>query len=138
MANCSPGPNLRRLLVGLHVEGEPFGWPLRGVIWFTVAIIGSCYCHSCRIRSEIQIVGEGHAPCGSISAVLFCTLKVDVISSLRLWVRKLIKVAEIGSERSKPTELDVPQIHVVGSRPTEEGIARRDKPQLRRLMRTNR
>ena len=24
VANCIPGPNLRRLLVGLHVEGEPF------------------------------------------------------------------------------------------------------------------
>ena len=24
VADCIPGPNLRRLLVGLHVEGEPF------------------------------------------------------------------------------------------------------------------
>jgi hypothetical protein len=24
------------------VEGEPFCWPLRGIIWFTIAIIGSC------------------------------------------------------------------------------------------------
>ena len=24
VANCIPGPNLRRLLVGLDVEGEPF------------------------------------------------------------------------------------------------------------------
>jgi hypothetical protein len=24
------------------VEENRFGWPLRGIIWFTVAIIGSC------------------------------------------------------------------------------------------------
>ena len=42
MADCFPGPNLRRLLVGLHVEKNRFGWPLRGMIWFTVAIAGSC------------------------------------------------------------------------------------------------
>ena len=42
MDDCIPGPNLRRLLVGLNVEGERFGWPLRGIIWFTVAIAGAC------------------------------------------------------------------------------------------------
>ena len=42
MANCIPVPNLRRLLVDFHVEGEPFWLPLRGIIWFTVAIAGSC------------------------------------------------------------------------------------------------
>ena len=29
------------LLVSMWKENR-FGWPLRGVIWFTVAIIGSC------------------------------------------------------------------------------------------------
>jgi hypothetical protein len=24
VADCIPGPNLRRILVGIHVEGEPF------------------------------------------------------------------------------------------------------------------
>jgi chromate transport protein ChrA len=42
VANCIPGPNLCRLLVGLRVEREGFGWPLRGIVWFTVAIAASC------------------------------------------------------------------------------------------------
>jgi hypothetical protein len=27
-------------IIGLHVEENRFGWPLRGIIWLTVAIIG--------------------------------------------------------------------------------------------------
>jgi hypothetical protein len=42
VADCIPGPNLRRLPVGLHVKENRFGWPLRGVIWFYLVIIGSC------------------------------------------------------------------------------------------------
>jgi hypothetical protein len=36
--DCVPGPNLRRPVVGLDGKENRFGWPLRGVIWFTVAI----------------------------------------------------------------------------------------------------
>lgn len=42
MADRIPGPNLRRLLVVFQWKENRFGWPLRGVIWFTVAIIGCC------------------------------------------------------------------------------------------------
>jgi hypothetical protein len=42
VANCIPEPNLRRPVVGLHVEGESFWLALRGIIWFTIAIAGSC------------------------------------------------------------------------------------------------
>ena len=42
MVTLGSGRNRRRLLVGLHVEGESLGWPLRGIIWFTVAIAASC------------------------------------------------------------------------------------------------
>jgi stage V sporulation protein G len=62
VADCIPGPNLRRLLVGLNVEGEP--------VWLATTehhlVHGHhrrllhCYCPSRRIRPENQIVGEGH------------------------------------------------------------------------------
>jgi uncharacterized membrane protein YqjE len=44
-------------LVSMWKENR-FGWPLRGVIWFTVAIIGSCAViePSRRIRTDGQIV----------------------------------------------------------------------------------
>ena len=64
MANCIPGPNLRRLLVGLHVEGEPFRLAASGHHlvhgchhWFLCD-----YCPSRRIRTDSQIVRESIAP----------------------------------------------------------------------------
>jgi hypothetical protein len=42
VADCIPGPNLRRLFVSLHAEGESVWLPLRDVIWFTLATAGSC------------------------------------------------------------------------------------------------
>ena len=42
MDDCVPGPNLRRLLLGLHVERELVRLAASGIIWFTVAIAGSC------------------------------------------------------------------------------------------------
>ena len=42
MDDCIPGPNLRRLLLGLHVERELVRLAASGIIWFTLAIVGSC------------------------------------------------------------------------------------------------
>jgi hypothetical protein len=36
------GPVLVVPVVDLNVEENRFGWPLRGIIWFTVAIVGFC------------------------------------------------------------------------------------------------
>jgi hypothetical protein len=40
-------------LISMWKENR-FGWPVRGVVWFTVAIVGSmcCHCPSRRIRPE--------------------------------------------------------------------------------------
>jgi hypothetical protein len=35
-------PNPCRLHVDLHVERNRFGWPLRGIVWFYLVIVGSC------------------------------------------------------------------------------------------------
>ena len=42
MDDCSPRPNWCRLLVGLDVEREPVWLAASGIIWFTLAIVGSC------------------------------------------------------------------------------------------------
>jgi hypothetical protein len=39
--HCISLRNANRLLVGLNVERDRFGWPLRGLIWFSLAIVGS-------------------------------------------------------------------------------------------------
>jgi len=41
VADRIPRRNLHRLLVGLVWKENRFGWPLRGLIWFTLAIAGS-------------------------------------------------------------------------------------------------
>ena len=64
MDDCIPGPNLCLLLVGLHVEGEPFRLAASGRHlvyrrhhWFLCD-----YCPSRRIRTDSQIVRESIAP----------------------------------------------------------------------------
>jgi hypothetical protein len=54
VADCFPGPNLRRFRVNLDVERESVWLDGSGHRWFTVAIVGSmcCHCPSRRIRSE--------------------------------------------------------------------------------------
>jgi hypothetical protein len=67
VANCIPRPNLRRLLVDLHVEGEPFrlAVPRHHLVHRRHHRLLCCHCPSRRIRSEGQIVGEGNTPRGS-------------------------------------------------------------------------
>ena len=53
------------LLVSMWKENR-FGWPLRGIIWFTLAVVGSyAIALDRRIRLEGSIVGKGLAPSGS-------------------------------------------------------------------------
>ena len=62
MADCSPRHNPCRLRIGLLVEGKPF-WVATSrhhLVYGRHRRLLCCYCSSCRIRSENQIVGEGH------------------------------------------------------------------------------
>jgi hypothetical protein len=61
-----PGPDLRRLRVGLHVERESFWLATSGhhLVHRRHRRFLRCYCPSRRIRSEGEIVREGHAACG--------------------------------------------------------------------------
>jgi stage V sporulation protein G len=67
VANCIPEPNLRRLLVGLHLEGEPFGLAAEQhhLVQRRYHRLLCRHRPSRRIRSDSQIDGEGHAPSGS-------------------------------------------------------------------------
>ena len=57
------------LLVSMWKENR-FGWSLRGIIWFTVGIIGSCAFMGLLAGSvqDSQIVGESLPPLTAMSA----------------------------------------------------------------------
>ena len=42
MANCIPCLTLVAYLLVSMWKANRFGWPLRDIVWFTVAVIGSC------------------------------------------------------------------------------------------------
>jgi hypothetical protein len=56
------------LLVSMWKENR-FGWPLRGVIWFTVAIVGSCVIIALLVGYEQtgQIAENNLPPCAAMS-----------------------------------------------------------------------
>ena len=60
MANCIPGPNLRRLLVSLHVERESVWLATQGhhLVHRRHHRLLRCHCPCCGIRSDSQIVGK--------------------------------------------------------------------------------
>jgi hypothetical protein len=51
----------RRPIIALDVKENRFGWPLRGIVWFAVAIVGSCaviallarYVHNARSLEKV-------------------------------------------------------------------------------------
>ena len=67
MANRIPEPNLRRLLVGLNVEGEPLRLAAsrHHLVHGRYRRFLRGYRPSHRIRSEDKVVGERHTPSGS-------------------------------------------------------------------------
>jgi hypothetical protein len=69
MDNFIPGPpqpNLRRLLVGLHLEGKPFRHHLVHLGRRRLL----CHCPFRRIHLESQVIGESLPPCGSTDTQL--------------------------------------------------------------------
>src|SRR5438445_736986 len=67
VANCIPGPNLRRLLVGVHVEGKSLWLAAEGhhLVRCGHHRLLCCHCPSRRIRLESQVVGKSIPPNGS-------------------------------------------------------------------------
>jgi Domain of unknown function (DUF5658) len=72
VAERIPGPNLRRLLVGLDVEREPFRLAAKRHHLVHRRHCGLLCRHRASgwIHSENQIVGEGFAPCRSNEAAM--------------------------------------------------------------------